>query len=288
MIRSYAGDGGLSYAHTGLSYRNRNWSIGINFGYLFGNYRNFTSVLPIDTAATNKAYQAQFARYTRIGGLYWKAGMQYHIPLKDSVSFITLGATFALGQNLKQTLNYYEVSIYNFGDTIANDTTYRADERLGKLKMPMTMSIGAVLTKGEKYVVGLDYSYGNWSGFSSQPDSNFTQNIANNAYRFSVGAAYTPNIADLKGYFSRVTYRIGAYYGKDYIQIGSTSLPYYGVTVGGSFPYKRSTRSHSRIHASLDFGSLGVKTNGLAQHSYFRLGLGFSFNERWFVAQKYE
>jgi hypothetical protein len=65
-------------------------------------------------------------------------------------------------------------------------------------------------------------------------------------------------------------------------------LQQYGITFGASFPYKRNTRSYSRLHTSFDMGKLGNVNTNSTQQTYFRFGLGFSFNEKWFIPRKYD
>lgn len=287
-VRSYSGSGSLSYAYIGAAYKFKGLSVGFNFGYLFGNYQNLTTLVPIDTLATNRAYESQFSRYDHISGLYWKGGFIYEHTLPDSEYSFRVGGTLTLGQNLNDRLNNYQVSIYNFGDTLVNDTTSNTGDQKGKLKLPMSFSIGVMLERSEKWGLGIDYTTTNWSGYKSTVDTAMNYGIASSTYKFSVGGWYTPNANDLQNYFSRVTLRFGLYYGTDYIYLHNTTLPEFGVTLGGSFPYKRNTRSHSRLSTSLDIGKLGTTANSQLQEIYIRFGLGLTFNDRWFIPRKYE
>ncbi len=286
-VRSYAGDGGLSYAYLGGAYKYKGLSLGFNLGYMFGNYRKFTTVAVIyDTI--QKAYDANFERYINIGGLYWKGGVQYEHKFLDTDYVFRVGGTLTLGQNLNERVNEYQIAIHNFGDTIANDTVYNSGEVKGKLKMPVSYSIGIMLARGDKWAFGIDYTATNWSKFNSSADTSMNYGIASQSYKIAMGGEFTPNSADLTSYFSRVTYRFGLYYGTEYVKLQNTTLPDFGVTLGGSFPYKRNTRSHSRISTSLNIGRTGTLTNGLLQQTYVRFGFGLTFNEKWFIPRKYE
>lgn len=287
-MRSYAGDGGLSYAYLGGSYQFKGFSIGVNIGYMFGNYRNYTSVSSIDTLVTNRAYTAQFANYTNIGGLYWKGGLMYTHSIHDTGLTYSIGATLTLGQDLNERFSNYQISIFNFGDTIVNDTSTALADRKGKLRMPVSYSVGIMLANSDKWKAGVDFAMSNWSRFNSAPDSNMNLGVGSQSYKLSVGGEYTPNSADMQNYFSRVSYRMGFYYGQDYMRVQNTNLPVYGITLGASFPYKKNTRTHSRIHTSFDFGRIGTQTGTLLQQTYIRFGLGLSFNDLWFIQRKYE
>ncbi|MBC7553572.1 MAG: hypothetical protein H7257_06295, partial [Taibaiella sp.] len=166
-VRSYAGDGGLSYAYLGGAYKFKGLSIGFNFGYMFGNYRKFTTVA--DTFNPHRDYQSQFARYIRLGGINWKGGATYEVKSRDSNYTFRVGGTLTLGQNLNETVSYYKSSSYDLGGTLINDTV-KADsytDRKGKLKLPTSFSIGVLLSKTDKWAWGFDYSAINWTNFSS-------------------------------------------------------------------------------------------------------------------------
>lgn len=286
-IRSYSGDGGLNYGYLGGAYRIKDLSIGFNLGYMFGNYRNFTSVN--DTFPTRQAYIAQFANYNNTGGLYWKGGLLYSHTMHDTGLTLNVGATFALGQNLNQRVSYYQVAIYNFGDTIVNDTSAASGERKGKLTMPLSASFGIMLSNTDRWKAGLDFAMNSWSNYKSTGDTAMNLGVGSSSYKLSLGGELTPNSQDITSYFSRVTYRAGLYYGKDYIYLQQTNLPVYGVTLGASLPYKRTVRTSSKLHLSMDIGRLGTHTNNLMQQTYVRFGLGLTFNQtRWGIPVKYD
>ena len=287
-IRSYSGAGELSYAFIGAAYRFREVSIGFNVGYLFGNYQYLTTVIPIDTLASNRAYESQYTRYDQLGGLYWKGGIMYEHKLHDSTYKVRIGGTFTLGQNLNDRLDNYQASVYNFGDTVVNDTTNNSGDKRGKLTLPTSYSVGFMLEHENKWAFGIDYSASNWTKYGSNVDSGLNYGIANKSYRISAGGMFTPNADDLLNYFSRVTFRFGMYYGTNYVELNNTTLPQFGLTLGGSFPYRRNTRSHSRLNASLEIGKMGTTANNQLSETYVRFGFGLTFNERWFIPRKYE
>jgi len=285
ISHSYNGEGNINYAYVGGATKLfKGLSIGFNVGYMFGNLRNSTSLLPIDTAVTNRAYAADFSNYDRIGGIYWKAGFLYEHKLDSELTF-RFGGTFTAQQNLAERLNAYQISVYNFGDTLVNDTSAYGGEKRGKLRLPLSYSLGVMITKNDKWSLAIDYTATQWSGYNSSPDSTLNLNVGSGSYKISVGGEYTPNITDMRNYFSRVTYRMGLYYGTDYLNINNTTLPCYGITLGSSLPFRRST---SHLHAAIDIGRLGMTTNNLVQETYVRFTLGFSFNDRWFIPRKYD
>lgn len=296
VARSYNGEGGLNLAYLGAAAKWGEFSIGFNAGYMFGNFRNTTAAVPIDTSILNKAYTTEYTNYTRIGGLYWKAGFMYEHKIDSTPYTITIGGTVSLNQGITEKLNAFQISSYNFGDTLVNDTISKPGEQKGKLKLPLSYSIGVMLSKSDKWRVGLDYVGTQWSGYGSTPDSTMATGIASQSYKISLGGEYTPDVNNIRNYFSRVTYRFGLYYGSDYLKLPDplnptnyTQLPCYGITVGGSLPFKRTLGSYpSHLHMSIDVGRLGTTANNLLQQTYVRFSLGVSFSSRWFIPRKYD
>lgn len=284
VINSYNGTGGLNYAYLGGAGKYKGLSLGINLGYLFGTFRKTTAVIPNDTNAINRSNTTQYTNYTRIGGLYWKGGAMYLCKL-DSTHTLHIGGTFTMKQNITEHLDAFQISSYNFGDTLVNDTSASSVNGKGLLKMPMSYSIGVMLSKNDKWNLSIDYSATNWGGFQSTPDTTMNLAVGSKSSRISIGGEITPNITDIRSYSARITYRLGFYYGNDYLTINGTSLPEYGFTAGLSLPVRKST---SHLHTSLDIGRLGVNSNNLLQETYVRFSLGISFNQQWFIPRKYD
>jgi len=284
--RLYTGTGSMNYAYIGGAYRFKGLSIGVNVGYMFGNFNDITAIVPVDTQAYNRAYTTEYTNYNRIGGIYWKAGLMYETKI-DSDYTICIGGTLTLMQSLSQRYTPLQISSYNFGDTLVEDTTNNPGQQQGKLKMPMSYSIGAILSKNNKWDVGLDYSATRWSQFNSTliSDTSISNSVAKQQFKISLGGEYTPDINNTRNYFSRVTYRFGLYYGNDYLNISGTQLPMYGLTAGASLPFRRSD---SRVHLALEVGRMGSTSNGLIEETYVRFSLGLSFCNSWFIPRKYE
>ncbi|MCW3123258.1 MAG: hypothetical protein JWQ38_2750 [Flavipsychrobacter sp.] len=279
----YRGEGNLNYAYLGAAKQYKGLSVGFNVGYMFGTMENFTAIVP-DSAGSYQAYTSSVNNYNRLGGIYWKGGIMYEHKL-DSNYTIRIGGTFTMKQNIKERLNSYQVSIFDFHDSLVNDTSHYVGEQKGNMTLPMSFSVGVMLAKGTKWNVGIDFSGTKWSDFNSAPDNSLNMNVGDAAYKTAIGGEYTPDANNIRNYFSRVTYRFGAYYGTDYVKINNTTLPYYGLTAGASLPFRRSL---SKVHMAFDIGRLGMTTNNLIQQTYVRFTLGFSLNDKWFIPKKYD
>jgi hypothetical protein len=276
-VHTYYGDGALNYAFLGLAGQVKGFSLGANFGYTFGTIRNTSVFANIDTT---HAINTDISKYTRIGGLYWKAGLQYEHKLDTNLA-IRVGGTFTLSQDLRAFRDQYWVTYFNLGGTLQEDTAFTLLNTKGSMKLPMAYSLGVQLMNGEKWSAGLDFSAVQWSQFRNFGS---VDSVAN-TYRIGAGGAYTPNPLSIHNYLQRVTYRLGFYYGKDHVSLRSTDINYYALTFGFSLPFKRYT---DRIHTAFEIGKRGTEANGLVKENFFKLSLGISLNDRWFIKRRYD
>lgn len=273
----YSGDGGLNYAYLGGAYKIGGLSVGFNFGYLFGTIRN-SSVL--QQADTIPFLSSEFTRYNKMGGIYWKAGAMYDTKLNSKLK-LRLGATATLGQDINVTRDNYYVNFAIIGGSTIQDTSYYDPAVKGKVHMPLSYSFGAQLMGNDRWAVNMDYSATKWSQYTMFGAADSVQD----SYRIAVGAEFTPNPSSIYNYFQRVTYRIGGYYGSDYVKLNNTGIDYYALSVGASFPFKRST---DRLHTALEIGKRGTESNGLIKENFVRFSLGISLNDKWFIKRKYD
>lgn len=274
-IRTFFGDGSMHYGFIGGAYRYKGLSLGFNFGYLFGTTVYASRIESIENTAN--VNDAQFARVIQNGGVYWNAGAIYTANFQDKL-FMNIGGTFTMNQTISARKDEYWVG-YNFA---GSDTAYSSLDQQGDMTLPMKFSFGVQLADSSRWLAGIDFSAMSWSGYNS---TDRIDSIADMSYRIGVGAQYTPDATSIRQYFSRVSYRIGAYYGTDYVYLRNTTLPYYALTVGAGIPFKRST---DRINTSLEIGRRGTDANGLFKESFLKFNVGVTLNDRWFIKRRYD
>lgn len=274
-VRTFFGDGSLNFAYIGLAGKYKGFSLGANAGYLFGSTVYSSLIESIDN--TVNVNDAQFSKVLKSGGIYWKAGLQHEARL-DKNLFIRSGATLAINQNISTKLDEYWMS-YNYS---GGDTSYSSLAKRGNLVMPMMYSVGVHLADSNQWVAGVDFSAVNWSNYTG---FGRTDSVGDMSYRIAAGGEYTPDAASLRKYFNRVTYRLGFYYGRDYVYVRNTPINYYAVTFGFGLPFKRFT---DRINTAFEIGQRGSETNGLFRESFFRCTVGISLNDKWFIKRRYD
>ncbi|WP_345076683.1 hypothetical protein [Nemorincola caseinilytica] len=283
----YKGEGSLNYAFIGGSAKYKGLSVGFNFGYLFGSQFVSTQLNPYDVSNGTRSYISEYSNQTRTGGIYWKGGLLYEAKL-DSFYTLRIGGTITMDQRVKQHYLEYNIAGYNFGDTVVRDTAYYLPETRSTMTLPLSYSAGIMLTHAGKWGVGVDYTATQWSNFKSELNKTMNSGIAASSYRLALGSEYTPDATDIKHVLSRSTYRLGAYYGTEYLRLNGNDISYYGITAGMSLPFKRYQTQVSYLHAAIEYGILGTTDAGLMRQNYLRFTLGASMTARWFDRKKYQ
>lgn len=281
------GNGTINYGFIGAGGKYKGISLGFNFGYMFGTLTNEHTLKAYNDSVN--VQNSAFRTLTKIGGIYWKGGAQYETKLSKKLS-MRLGGTFTLNQDLNATRNENWLSVSRVGTTTNSsgnlvyitDTSYSQDKQKSTIVLPMSYSFGIQLFDTDKWMAGIDFTGTDWSQFRNF--NNAIDSVASSTYRIAVGAEYTPNPKALRKYFQRVTYRLGFYYGNDYVELNNKVLNYYAVTGGVSLPFKRTT---DRIHLGLEVGKRGNVTN-VIEENFVRFYLGISLNDKWFIKRRYE
>jgi len=282
-LTSYEGSGGVNEAFAGTGIRIKNFSIGFNTGYLFGE-KDYDTRLLFNNDSLNY-YKTHYGSRTRFGGMFLDAGMQYIIKMKKSA--LTLGAYGTLQRkysgskdNLLETFNYN-------AQTLAPqpiDTVSYISGQKGKVEMPATFG-GGISYSNEHLLVGADYETTQWSNyrFFGKKD------LVKNSWNAKIGIQYLPASSGNSGYFNFVKYRAGFSFGQDYIDV-ENSLPFYTISVGGSFPLKLKRsfydNQYSIMNFTFEYGNRGNNNNNLTENIY-KVSLGFSLSDIWFLRQKY-
>jgi hypothetical protein len=274
-VRTFFGDGSLNYAYIGGAFKYKGLSVGANFGYLFGTTVYASRIESID--GKQNVNDAQFAQIVKAGGIYWKGGLMYETRLNKSL-WLRTGGTLTLSQEIKSKHDNYWLNFNTFG----GDTVYQRLKTDGTTTMPMMYSFGVHIADSNKWVVGVDFSGANWSNYQSvgRVDS-----VTDMSYKLGVGGEYTPDAASVRKYFRRVSYRLGFYYGQDYIMLRNTPLNYYAVTFGVGLPFKRYT---DKVNAAFEIGNRGTENAGLIKEAFFKCTVGITLNDKWFIKRRYD
>ncbi|SEW18578.1 hypothetical protein [Chitinophaga arvensicola] len=283
LTSKYEGSGGLYQLYAGTGVRFGNFSIGANLGYLFGNIENHTRLTFPDptTYASHRLFRTSYNSF------FYKVGVQYRAKLKSDLD-LTFGASGSLKQNMharQEVLNetlQYDASSNNY---VTQDTVKYAKGDRGTVVYPEEFGGGIMLRKLDKWVIGIDYNSSMWENYKNFGNKDSLQN----SWKLSIGGQFVPNAMALSGYWNRVAYRLGGYYGKDYLQLAGVTMPTIGFTVGAGLPVRRLPYSnqYSMVNVAFEVAHRGNNETVLKENVY-RISLGFTLSDKWFIKRKYE
>lgn len=272
---SYVGDGGLQEVFIGLGYEVfKNFSIGANFSYLYGEITRSTTT----TFSNSDAFSSAYSDKIEVNDYKLNFGAQYTYELKEKHA-INLGIAYSLGHDLNSTgYNFYEK--YS-GNTIVTQTI---DTIKNAFSIPHTFGIGVTYVYDNRLTVGIDYTHQKW-----QDVKYFNENgLFTDRKKIALGAEYLPNELS-NNYLNRIRYRAGVYYASPYAKIKNKKGEFidgnkeYGVSFGFGLPL---FKSKSILNISGQYVKSSPSIKGMLEENYLRINIGLTFNERWFMKWK--
>ena len=99
-----------------------------------------------------------------------------------------------------------------------------------------------------------------------------------------MGGEITPNVDNYNNYLARIHYRLGFMYGQTYLHLRGQNLNEYAITFGFGLPLRGM---RTMLNLGAQYGVRGTTSQQLIRESYFKIVVGFSIYERWFVKRKY-
>lgn len=288
---SYRGEGGLSKAFIGYGFTiARNFKLGANASYIFGNMKQYSSTeLPNLFGALNSRDEKSYA----VSGLTYDFGAQYQLDLS-----LTRRVIFAYSGSAKANLSSQKshiVSHYKLdglgNESLPTDSTVNIQDAKSTIQLPNIHRFGISYQRDQKFIIGADYSMGNWSALSID---GVNAGMVNSR-TLNVGGQITPNLNSINSYWATVDYRAGLIFDQTYFNInnvngsGQTPIKSYAATFGFGLPL-RSVNGNSfyKVNIAAEIGQRGTLSNGLVRENYFKIRLGFTLNDRWFQRYKFD
>jgi hypothetical protein len=280
----YQGTGGINEAFIGTGLKIKNFSIGINTGYLFGKKDYNTRLLfNNDTLEYTKAH---YSTQTLFGGIFLDAGMQYVAKLKKgSLRFGAYGTLQkAYNASKDELVETYDYNVQTTDEQTIDTVSYISGQK-GKVQLPATFGAG-VTYSNDHLLIGADYETTKWDNYRyfGQKD------LVKDSWNAKIGLQYLPASPGATGYFNYVKYRAGFSFGQDYIAVDH-SLPVYTISFGAAFPMKLKhsfyDHQYSIMNFSFEYGNRGNDQNNITENLY-KVSLGFSLSDIWFLRQKYQ
>ncbi|MBE2245882.1 MAG: hypothetical protein IAE67_01390 [Candidatus Competibacteraceae bacterium] len=317
--RRYDGSGGVNQVTLGNGFRIYKYiSIGLNVHYLFGTIdRNRSLLMPLNQAYLSSRVQEK----TRIQEVGFDVGLQSHFsiktkhrfrpkemtkdsliqrslwPYKTSRLFINMGINYSMGRDLSASLDKYGIQFLYGNTEYGVDTFDLAPGINGAITLPHIITAGIHLTNAKWWSAAFDFNWGNWSSFSyfDQPNVLFS-----NTWGISAGAEFDPPYKNKNlgknQFLKNMLFRAGARYQDRAFRPDTNPVDEVGISFGLGLPLAfgnkyyseaESRRILSYINIGVEGGWAASRNNGTINESFFRLNLGVTIRDKWFIKRRF-
>lgn len=258
------GEGGLSslfWSH-GVSI-SKNLSVGLRSSFIFGSIQRITNVSVFEEDQTTPiGFGTSIDKLESYKGFNFELGLAYRVFLSEKSS-LNIGLTAAPESSLNVNFEIEDSTI----STANTDFTH-----------PKSLGMGISFQKVNSYVIGLDVETQAWK------NANSSINSYQNSLKIVLGGNWTPEFDNVNSYFRRVRYSMGLNYQKLPYIVNNQELIEFGINFGASLPVS----GYSSLDLAFRAGKLGETNNGLIKETYFKVVIGATINDRWFVKRKYD
>lgn len=254
----YAGSGGLykGYLSMGISI-GRHLSAGVTAGIIGG---SITHTETSDYWVSEKQMNSS-AKPTA------DFGLQYYADLSKDVS-LTIGAVAGLKTSYAMRV---EQSLYR-DTTIVKQTTLPTEDYC----IPGHYGVGVSLST-PRWTFGADYSFQDWSGIES--GSSVVRYKDMN--KIALGVSYVPEPYSVRHYYQRIRYQAGISVDDSYLSVSNTSGLNLSCSCGVVLPL--INRMSANIALTYSRRSFPIENRSSITENSFRLTIGISFRESWFM-----
>jgi len=279
------GTGGINQLYLGVSGKVAGFSLGVNVSYDFGTINNDVFATPTGSN------QTKFEHVMVIRDWNINIGAQYTARW-NRWNKLVVGATYSPRKTMrgKTWVTSQEMSLDSKPDTVA------FMKMKDKYFNPTSIGAGISYTfeKNYRLMVEADFTWQQWSKapYSAlyAPEDIVHQRPAevvaagmdfNDRTKLAVGAEFVPKLRG--NYGQRVAYRLGAYFGNDYLNIRGSKVKEIGVTCGAGLP---TPEGKTQINIGLEWKKRYASPLKLIGENYLNITVGVNFNEVWFWKRK--
>lgn len=275
------GEGGINQAYVGLSGIVAGFSLGANVAYSFGNIINDVFSSPVISGQTLFEHVMQIRDWDIVIGAQYSA----QLTMNDKLNF---GVTYSPKKSIHgQTwATLQETTKDSKADTVAYMNMK------GKYFTPTSIGAGIGFTHERlgKWMVEFDFTFQQWSKaeysplYSIKDPENMVFQGMNfrDRTKFALGGEYIPRVRG-GNYAQRMSYRAGAYFNNDYLNIQGNRLREYGVTAGVGL---NTPEGKTMVNIGFEWKHRQGVPNALITENFFNITLGLNFNELWFWKRK--
>ena len=281
---TYNGDGAMSQVFLGFGWEPfKGFSFGVNGAYLWGSTSKLVSNSYSDSSISGlmKAYSNDVSSYKV------DFGLQISVPFSKKDK-LTLGATYGLGHSLKSDAKCM-VASHNMLTSVSDTTEFSVKDAY---KLPTMIGGGLAWNHNNRLKIGFDYTYQKWAetGYpiyevvNDVPSYRIDNDYFLDRHKFNVGMEYCRDEYARK-LAPRIRYRFGASYTTPYYKLNGDDGPKeLAVSAGVAIPIINSWNNRSILNISAQW--VRQEAKGYLREDMFRISIGLTFNERWFMKWK--
>ncbi|MCM1028042.1 MAG: hypothetical protein NC342_00815 [Pseudoflavonifractor sp.] len=270
------GSGGFNELYIGLSAKPfTGFTLGANISYLFGSIAHDVQTTPSGSST------ALFEQVMEVRDYNLVVGAQYGLTFGKNT--VTAGLTYSPA---KSFLGHAWVTKYDMtndidGNLVKADTVMERTAMRNHFGRPETWGAGLSYSWNNRFQAEADFTYQPWSKARYMEMDNFAGTKLADRWSANFGAEYTH--ARRGNYISRISWRFGGFYSRDYVMVGSNNIRDYGLTAGFGLP---APNGKTVINLGFEWRHRQAYPQALLTENHFTVTLGINFNELWFFQRK--
>ena len=281
---TYNGSGGIHQVYVGAGWEFvKGLSVGANIAYLWGD---------IDRSVVNSysdGYINTLSKYytATVSNYKLDIGLQYSFNLNKK-NALAVGLTYGLGHKLNADPTCMVIST-NSNTGIADTTSFTVNNGF---ELPTSYGAGLMWNHNNKLKVGADFTLQKWGGIkypvyriiNDEQSYELTDDYYSDRYKVTFGGEFCNNEMS-RSFFDRVRFRAGVSYATSYYKINGLDGPdEISASIGFGIPIINAYNNRSVLNVSGQWVHSSAK--GMLTENTFRINVGITFNERWFMKWK--
>ena len=251
--------------------------VGIKANFTFGSIDKSTNIFLFEDVNDSTTIQVSdpinFTELDSYSDFNFQFGLGYRHILKEK-TYINLGLIYSPRSRLNGEKELALNRLSSVGREIESVEVSTTDI---DFELPNVIGFGISYERLNVLKIGADFETQGW-GSVGEP------NFFNNSFKFAVGGEWVPDYDNVNSYWKRAKYSLGFNVQRLPYIVNNQSLTDFGINFGASLPVS----GFSSLDLAFKFGQLGETTNGLIRESYYKIVLGATINDRWFIKRKYD
>ena len=280
ITNQYTGSGGLNKAYFSLGWEfAKDFSVGATASFNFGTLENerVQSVEGVQFGTLDK-------RISKVNGADFNYALSYTPTFKDKYTLfasLRVNTQANLSSENSQEIGSFSLSDGSGIETIDVDLDAQILRRTD-LKIPTTTTLGLGYGEKQKWFLGAEYSFQGLSSFSNEFLA-VDNLVYEDASSLAFGGFFIPDTSPFSSYWKRITYRAGLRLDKTGMLVNNVDINNFGITFGFGLPLGKS---YSNLNLGFELGKRGTTRADLIEESYFKINVGLSLNDLWFLKRK--